>query len=177
VTLADGCILDALHQGLISIEPYSSALLQSASYDVTLGDEFMRPLPLPYGESASILRSDARFPRMHTVKLPRYRLEPGQFCLGTTRERVRIDPTLAAEVSGKSTIGRLGLLVHVTAGWIDPGFEGQITLEFFNCAPYAIELVAGAPIAQLHFTRLTSKCLAPYSGHYQGQQGTTPPKL
>jgi dCTP deaminase len=94
--------------------------------------------------------------------------------LGHTTERVRIPDYLAAQVDGKSTWGRRGLLIHSTAGWIDPGFEGQITLELSNVSSEKIVLTAGVPIAQLVIFRMESAAERPYSGKYQGQTGVTP---
>lgn len=101
------------------------------------------------------------------------------FKLSHTVEHVTMPKHLCAQLNGKSTLGRLGLLVHATAGFIDPGFTGQITLELKNLSAKALLLDAGMPIAQLVFHRLTSPPQRPYGhpelgSHYQGQVGTTP---
>jgi dCTP deaminase len=193
VTLSDRDIRWALTNGEIGLAPFVESQLQPASYDVRLGANFLIPANVAYGERISIARSHGRFPRMtqypdvssgvrFTEKGNLMVLNPGQFCLGTTLEYVSLNARVIAKLDGKSTLGRIGLIVHCTAGYIDPGFQGQVTLELFNCAPYAIELVAGEPIGQLRFERLSSSCERPYGStdlhsHYQGQTGATPPKL
>jgi dCTP deaminase len=189
-TLSDRDILYALQCKEIQIEPYDRARLQPASYDITLGEGFQVPLGTAYNELVSIDRSKKAFPRMRQSSdakfggdsSTRHVLNPGQFVIGTSLERVRLGRRMVCRVEGKSTLGRMGLVVHCTAGYVDPGFEGQITLELFNCAPYPIELVAGCPIGQLRFERLSSPCSRPYGApglgsHYQGQDGATPAKL
>lgn len=106
-------------------------------------------------------------------------LQPDQFLLAHTVETVKLPSHLAAQVSGKSSLGRLGLVVHKTAGWIDPGFEGTIVLEMRNFGHEPIVLSPYMPIAQLIFMRLVSPCERPYGSdglgsHYQGQTGVTP---
>lgn len=194
-TLSDRDILKHLQFGWqLAIEPFDARQLQPASYDVRLGSTFQVPCNVAYGERVSIDRAAGLFPRMKAETLgwqedagirrrkDAFVLNPGCFVLGTTVERLRLGKNLIAKLDGKSTLGRLGLIVHCTAGYIDPGFEGQITLEMFNCAPYPIELVPGAPIGQLRFEFLSSPCLRAYGSaglgsHYQGQTGATPPKL
>lgn len=105
-------------------------------------------------------------------------LDPGDFVLGCTQETVRIPTDLVAQVNGKSSWARKGLIVHTTAGFIDPGFRGQITLEFKNVSEQAIKIPVGAPICQLVFTQLTSPAERPYgtpglNSHYMNQKGPT----
>lgn len=105
-------------------------------------------------------------------------LEPGEFALGSTVETVVLPSTLCAQVNGKSSLGRLGLLVHATAGFIDPGFQGQITLELKNLSNHTIVLNQGMAVAQLVFHRLSSPAQRPYGhpelgSHYQHQTGVT----
>lgn len=95
-------------------------------------------------------------------------LEPHGFCLAATVESVRLPLGLLARVEGKSSLGRLGLNVHVTAGFIDPGFDGRITLELYNCAPYQIILHAGMPIAQLSVAEVV--LASAYGGKYGGDE-------
>jgi dCTP deaminase len=106
------------------------------------------------------------------------RLAPRDCALVTTRERVVIPSGLVAQVAGKSSLARLFLIVHTTAGWIDPGFPGQITLEFVNHSPQTLEIHDGAKVAQLVVMRLTSPALRPYGSdglgsRYQNQVGAT----
>lgn len=103
-------------------------------------------------------------------------LAPGEFALGSTLEKVTLPATLCAQVNGKSSLGRLGLLVHATAGFVDPGFSGELTLELKNLSNRTIVLHSGMAIAQLVFHRLSSPSQRPYGheelgSHYQGQVG------
>lgn len=103
-------------------------------------------------------------------------LEPGEFALGVTVEWIRLNSTIAAQLTGKSSLGRLGLLVHATAGWIDPGFQGNLVLELKNLGHRDIYLAAGQPIGQLVFQYLDRAAARPYGhpelgSHYQDQRG------
>lgn len=103
-------------------------------------------------------------------------ITPGSFVLAATQETVRLGHALAGRIEGKSSLGRLGLMVHSTAGFIDPGFEGQITLELSNLANAPMRLYPGMPIAQLAVFRMAGRVELPYgmTGKYQGQTGPTP---
>lgn len=108
-----------------------------------------------------------------------YPLSPGEFILGTTAETVHIPTDMAVQVNGKSSLGRQGLLIHATAGFADPGFRGQLTLEMYNLTDDFIFLRVGMVICQLVFFQLTSPAERPYGhpqlgSHYQGQRGPTP---
>lgn len=112
---------------------------------------------------------------------PHYLLMPDEFLLGCTHESVRMPRDLAAQYDGRSTLGRLGLLSHCTAGWIDPGYEGNITVELKNVGPRPIILRPGMPLGQLVFHRLTTPCDVPYgdgsrASRYQGSLGTVQPR-
>lgn len=108
-------------------------------------------------------------------------LPPGGFALGSTMERVTVPDYLGSQLDGRSTLGRLGLIVHTTAGWIDPGFDGYVTVELRNVGPLELELHPGDPIGQLIFFTLNTPAERPY-GHpelksrYQGQTGPTGPR-
>lgn len=191
MTLSDRDIeLHVTQTGALNIQPFRPEQLQPASYDVRLGQGFLVPAAVAYGERVSIDRAAGKFPRMVKWEaqigeggglLRPFVLHPGQFCLGCTEEVVTIGNGFVAKLDGKSTLGRLGLLVHCTAGYIDPGFSGQVTLELFNCAPYPIELVPGCPIGQLRFEALTTYARRVYGApglgsHYaQEQAGTCGP--
>jgi dCTP deaminase len=183
MTLSDRDIRHALNHRQLGIEPFDVTQLQPASYDVRLGQGFLVPANMAYNERVSIDRAAGRFPRYFESKglaLGSHVLNPGQFCLGCTAEVVTIGNGFVARIEGKSTLGRLGLIVHCTAGYIDPGFSGQITLELFNCAPYPIELVPGCPVAQLRFERLSSLAERVYGApglgsHYAEQVGVCGP--
>lgn len=179
--LSDIDINARIAAGDIAIEPFDAATqLQPASVDLRLGPEVIN-WHRPHDEDDDAIDVAKPTPERMTSK---YTAKPdgitggaillrsGEFMLGTTIERVRIPPTLAARVEGRSSIGRLGIAVHVTAGFIDPGFEGQITLEIVNFNPRAIWIRPGMRIAQLVFHELRTPA-TPYRGKYQGQTGTT----
>lgn len=158
--LSDQDILHAINIGELTISPLADNAVQPASVDLCLG---------PY-----LTTVDGNT----THKIPHTML-PGEFLLASTVEEVHLSPSLAARVEGKSSIGRLGLAVHVTAGFIDPGFRGQITLELLNVSGRPIELRDRMRISQLSITRLSSPAVRPYGtpslrSHYQGQSGPTP---
>lgn len=100
--------------------------------------------------------------------VPVYSIKPGQHCLAVTKEYVRIPSHLGARVEGKSSLGRMGLFVHITAGWIDAGFQGKITLELFNCSDNIIQLPTGRKICQLAVFMLDRPANPAYNGKYQG---------
>lgn len=100
-----------------------------------------------------------------------YVLQPGEFILGSTIEYVTIPQYIVARVEGRSSVGRLGVMVHVTAGYIDPGFKGNITLELFNCSDKPFQLSYGDCLCQIVFETLSSPCKHPYDGKYYGDKG------
>lgn len=155
--LSDRDICYELDSELLVIEPLANGSLQPASYEVHLADVACR-------ESESNEFNSTWY------------LQPDEFALGCTLETVTIPRHLCAQVNGKSSLGRLGLLVHATAGYIDPGFSGQITLELKNISSHVIVLTDLMPIAQLVFHQLRTPAERPYGhpdlqSHYQGQQG------
>jgi dCTP deaminase len=107
-----------------------------------------------------------------TIKSDKYLLLPGQFVLATTMEYISLPNNLTAFVEGRSSLGRMGLFIQ-NAGWVDPGFEGEITLELFNANRCAIELQSGRRVGQLVFAAMDDAALNPYNGKYQGQKGAT----
>ncbi len=147
---------------IIDICPYNIDQLQPASYDLTLDNEFYE-----VGVSDYVI---------HTEE---YLLHTRRFVLATTKETIQLPNDIVGQVHGKSSLGRIGLMVHVTAGLVDPGFRGTITLELYNVSPRTIKLVPGMRIAQITFQQLTSRVSRPY-GHpqlhskYQNQKGVTP---
>ena len=109
-------------------------------------------------------------------------LHPGEFVLGSTFERVALPDDLVGRLEGKSSLGRVGLIIHSTAGYVDPGFEGQITLELSNVATVPILLYPGMRVAQISFLTMTTPAARPYASpgldsHYQGQRGPTESRL
>jgi len=97
--------------------------------------------------------------------------------LAHTVERVKIPTNLVAVVDGRSSLGRLGIMVHVTAGYIDPGFEGQITLELLNVGTLGVELFAGDRVCQIRFHRMSAPARKPYAGKYQGDSGAVASRI
>jgi dCTP deaminase len=165
--LSDKTILKMLAEGTLGISPLDRAQIQPASVDVRLGNTFGVVEDLPAG----VITLD-RAVSYRTITADSYVLLPGQFVLATTMERFSLPDDLTAFVEGRSSLGRLGLFIQ-NAGWVDPGFSGEITLELFNANRCAIELKSGRRVGQMVFAQLDSPALAPYRGKYQGQSGAT----
>jgi dCTP deaminase len=153
-------------------DPYREHRLQPASIDLLLSNEFR---VYDHGQTVAVDLADPATYQGITrlVRHARFVLHPGEFILATTQERVIVPNDIMARVEGKSSIGRLGLVVHATAGFIDPGFTGEITLECSNLSPVPIVLHVGLPICQVSFAYMTSAVERPYCGKYQGQRGVT----
>ncbi len=163
--LSDKNILSRLERGDLSITPLEEGQIQPASVDIRLGDTFSVIEDSPSGvitldeeTTYKPLRSDT------------YVLLPGQFILATTMEYFILPNDLTAFVEGRSSLGRMGLFIQ-NAGWVDPGFQGEITLELFNANRCAIKLQTGRRVGQLVFAQMDSEALRPYQGKYQGQRG------
>jgi len=152
------------------IEPYNEEQLEPASYDVRLGNHFKI---FERDETPFIdLEDPADITKDVYVKDGGYfLLHPGEFCLGSTMEVVHMPDDIVSRIEGKSSVGRLGVQVHVTAGFIDPGFNGPITLEMASHHPLPVKLRPGKLIAQLSFERMEGKAEEPYQGRYQNAQG------
>lgn len=170
--MSDREIRRAIEAGEIEIDPFNDAQLQPASYDLLLGDTVR--FPNAAHMAIDITKEQSRW--RDAVDLPSVicRL---QFCLGSTFERIRLGPGIGMSITGKSTVGRHGLTVHITAGHVDPGWDGDLTLEIANLGPFAIYLTPQMPIAQAVFFRLGEPCERPYAGQYQGQRGPRAPGL
>jgi dCTP deaminase len=179
VLLSDRDIRAEIESGRVGIDPYSPEMVQPSSIDVRL-DRFFRvfenhryPHIDPSVEQSEMTRE---------VEAPGdepFVLHPGEFVLGSTYEVVSLPNDVAARLEGKSSLGRLGLLTHSTAGFIDPGFSGHVTLELANVATLPILLWPGMKIGQVCFFRMTSEADHPYGSsiygsRYQGQRGPTP---
>ena len=152
------------------VHPFIEENLQPASLDVRLGNEFR------VFERDDIAFIDMSKPVDITkgVEVPDdsfFTLHPGEFVLGVTMEHLDVPDNLVARIEGKSSLGRLGLIVHATAGYIDPGFIGPITLEMTCLHPLAIRLRPGMLIGQFSFQRMTSPATKPYRGRYQSASG------
>ncbi len=176
--LSDRSIRDEIERGRVVIDPFDDRSVQPSSVD---------------------LRVDRRFRTFHNARYPYidvkkempgltelvevedstpFILHPGEFVLGSTLERVQLPDDLVARLEGKSSLGRLGLLIHSTAGYVDPGWDGYLTLELSNVANLPITIYPGMKIGQISFFRLTSAAMSPYgakdrASKYQGQQGPT----
>jgi dCTP deaminase len=160
--LSDGTILRLVEDGRIRIDPWDPELVQPASVDLRLGGSFR----VFHNHRTSAI--DLRSPPTN----------PGEFCLGRTLEHVELPDDIVARIEGKSSLGRLGLIVHATAGFCDPGWKGTLTLELNNLTRVPIKLCPGLPIAQLSFMELDAPALRPYGhaglgSHYQGQVEAT----
>lgn len=177
VTLySDRDIEQAVRVGQVTITPFDPLSVQPASYDVRL-DRYFRVF-----ENSVVTHIDPKVE--HPTKLVEvipgqpFVLHPGEFALGCTAEQLSLGDSLAARLEGKSSLARLGLLAHATAGFIDPGFSGQITLELASVANLPIMLWPGMKIGQICFQPLLSRAHVPYGeqrgSHYQDQRGPTP---
>jgi dCTP deaminase len=176
--LSDGTIMRLVREGRIRVEPWDESLVQPASVDLRLGDSFR----VFHNHRATVI--DLRDPPVNLTEEVRIRpdepfvIHPGEFCLGRTREWVELPDDVVARIEGKSSLGRLGLIVHATAGFCDPGWKGTLTLELNNLTRVPIRLYPGLPIAQLSFMALDAPALRPYGheqlgSHYQGQVEAT----
>ena len=172
--LPDHQILQAISNGDITIDPFDEDRVQPASYDLVLHSEALR---IVGGHPVVDLRTSTPSDYMEKVTIvDGYQLTPGSCLLTSTLESIKLSPSIVARVEGKSTLGRLFLSVHITAGFIDPGWNGRITLEVVNHGQLTIVLWPGMKIAQLSFTRMVSESQVPYGSsklgsHYQGQTG------
>ena len=165
--LSDGTIKRMLAEKTLVITPLSPAQIQPASVDIRLGDTFGVVEDTPSG----IIRLDSEI-HYKTITTDTYLILPGQFVLATTMEYFELPDNLTAFVEGRSSLGRMGLFIQ-NAGWVDPGFKGEITLELYNANRCAIELNAGRRVGQLVFAEMDAAAENPYRGKYQGQRGAT----
>ncbi len=165
--LSDQTIMKLLADKTLVISPLEERQIQPASVDIRLGSTFSIVEDLSTGVIS--LENAAGY---KTIQTDTYILLPGQFVLATTMEYFELPGNLTAFVEGRSSLGRLGLFIQ-NAGWVDPGFKGEITLELFNANRCAIELKAGRRVGQLVFAKLDGMALNPYNGKYQGQRGAT----
>jgi dCTP deaminase len=176
--LSDGDIREQLESGRVGLDPLDLGMIQPSSIDVRL-DKYFRlfdnhkyPFIDPREDQPDLTRL------VEIQDGEPFILHPGEFVLGSTFELVTLPDDIAARLEGKSSLGRLGLLTHSTAGFVDPGFSGHVTLELSNVATLPIKLWPGMKIGQLCFIRLTSPAEKPYgsaeySSRYQGQRGPT----
>lgn len=182
MVLSDRTIKQEIAAGRLVFDPYDESLVQPSSVDVRVDRSFrvFNNSRYPY--------IDVRQPMEDLTELVTvgenepFVLHPGEFVLGQTLERVRLPDDLVARLEGKSSLGRLGLVIHSTAGFVDPGFEGNLTLELSNQATLPITLYQGMPIGQISFMRMDEPVENPYGARavgskYQGQDEPTPSRF
>ena len=169
--LSDREIKEYIKNGKLGITPLDEIQIQPASVDITIGNTFTVLENIENG-----IISPQKDILYDTFVGDQYLLLPGQFILATTREFISLPNNLTAFVEGRSSWGRLGLFIQ-NAGWVDPGFNGEITLELFNANRYAIELTSGMRIGQLVFAKMAYETENPYNGKYQGQRFATGSKI
>ena len=176
--LSDRDLRAQIDGGRVRLDPYDVSLIQPSSIDVRL-DKYFR---LFDNHKYALIDPAQDQPDLtHLVEVDAeegFVLHPGEFVLGSTYEQVTLPDDIAARVEGKSSLGRLGLLTHATAGFVDPGFSGHVTLELSNVATLPIRLWPGMKIGQLCFFQLSSPAEHPYGSakygsHYQNQRGPT----
>lgn len=179
MVLSDKTIRDEIEKGRILVEPFEDSAVQPASVDLRLGSKFrvfrshrlqVIDVKQPMEELTELVEVDEVTP---------FVLHPGEFALGVTFESVTLPNDVVGRLDGKSSLGRLGLVVHSTAGFVDPGWEGNLTLELSNLSNLPINLYAYMKVSQISFMRLTTPADTPYGSSkigskYQGQDEPTP---
>ncbi len=179
--LSDGSILELIKKGELIIEPFDESLLGPSSLDLRLGNEF-----LVFDRT----RIDAIDPHKPIDKFTKrieigdneyFVIHPGEFVLATTREYIKLPNYLAARIEGRSSLARLGLIIHSTGGFVDAGFEGQLTLEMSNLNIVPVKLIPGMRIAQIAFLMQDKASIKPYgerkTSKYYRQKGPVPSKI
>ncbi|WP_457639698.1 dCTP deaminase [Persephonella sp.] len=173
--LSDRKIRELIEKKELVIQPLDHIQIQASSVDLRLGNEF-----LAYPDEIEIL--DVKNPDLGN-QLKKvvaddegFVIQPKQFILATTREYIKLPDYLTAFVEGRSSLGRLGLFIE-NAGWVDAGFEGNITLEFYNANSRPLKIYPGMRICQLVFAQMDAPAENPYRGKYQGQRGTTASRI
>jgi dCTP deaminase len=179
VILSDRSIREALDAGHIEIDPLFPDCIQPSSVDLHV-DRYFRVFRNHTMRVIDVKEDQEDLTELVEIKPDEsFVLHPGEFVLGSTAERVRLPNDLVARLEGKSSLGRLGLLIHSTAGFVDAGWNGHLTLELSNVANLPITLYPGMKIGQISFLRMTTAAEVPYGSKaagskYQGQRGPTP---
>jgi len=176
--LSDRTIREEIAAGRIEIDPFDESAVQPSSVDVRVSGLF-RVFHNARHPFIDVRKEMEDLTELVEVKGDEpFILHPGEFVLGSTLERVRLPDDIAARLEGKSSLGRLGLLTHSTAGFVDPGWDGDLTLELSNVANLPITIYAGMKIGQIAFLKLTTPSDRPYGegrgSKYKGQRGPTP---
>ena len=176
--LSDRDIRKQIQQGRIVIDPYDDVAVQPASIDLRLGAQ----LRVFQSHRVQVIDVRQELPQLTELvvidELNPFILHPGEFALGMTTEEIHLPDDIVGRLDGKSSLGRLGLVVHSTAGFVDPGWQGRLTLELSNLANLPIALYSGMKVSQLSFVKLTSPAERPYGSKglgskYQGQMEPT----
>lgn len=178
MVLSDRTIREEIEAGRIAFDPFDPGLIQPSSVDVRVDSKFrvFHNARYPYIDVRQ--RMDDLTELVEVPDDEPFILHPGEFVLGQTLERVKLPNDLVARLEGKSSLGRLGLLIHSTAGFVDAGFEGNLTLELSNVANLPITIYHGMPIGQISFMRMDQAVELPYGSKetkskYQGQDEPT----
>jgi dCTP deaminase len=179
VILSDRTMREQIQQGRIRVEPLAEGAIQPSSIDLRLGDK-IRVFQNNHISHIDLRQDTGTLTEVVDLKPGQpFFLRPLEFALGVTVEHIVVPDDLVARLDGKSSLGRVGLLIHATAGLVDPGWEGRLTLELMNLAPFPITLFAGMRIGQISFIQMTSPVDVPYghgalSSKYQGDTDPTP---
>ena len=173
--LSDRSIKEAIRQGRIVIRPYFEDCIQPSSIDIHLDRKFLLFNRAKHGVIDVKQKQDGLITAVEIKEDEPFILHPGEFVLGSTLESIKLPNDIAGRIEGKSSLGRLGLLIHSTAGYVDPGWEGNLTLELSNVSPLPITLYYKMKIGQISFTQMTTPVDKPYGSkglgsHYQGQK-------
>lgn len=193
--LPDWKIIQEMKKGNIVIEPFDadlsqsvqkiigvdghegeSEMIQPSTVDVHLGNEFVPFKKLPNQEYIDPFDEENEYGE-EVIESDTYMLNPGEFVLGKTKERFKLPDDIRATVEGRSSWGRLAVTPHIEAGYIDPMYEGRVTLEITNMGPMPVEIRAGARFCQFEFARLESPSMHGYDGKYQGDEDISTSKL
>jgi dCTP deaminase len=179
VILSDRDIRKQIDSGRLVIEPFDAKMIQPSSVDLRVDSTFriFANTRYPYIDVRQPMEDLTE--EVHVKDGEAFILHPGEFVLGSTLERVTLPDDLVARIEGKSSLGRLGLLIHSTAGFVDAGWSGHLTLELSNVANLPITIYPGMKIGQLCLFEMTSPAERPYGdrGKYQGQRGPTPSRF
>ncbi len=178
VILSDRTLREQLELGRIVVEPFDESCVQPSSIDVKLSNHFR----VFRNHTAGVIDVKSAVDLTEPVEIADdgvFMLHPGEFVLGSTLERIAVPDDMVSRIDGKSSLGRLGLIIHSTAGFIDPGFDGHITLELTNIATLPITLYPAMKVGQVSFMMMTTPSDRPYGSgatgsKYQGQRGPTP---
>ena len=178
MVLSDRSIREAIASGRIGIDPFEEGCIQPSSVDLHV-DHYFRLFRNHTSRVIDVREDQEDLTELVDIGGDALILHPGEFVLGSTKEKVTLPNDLVARLEGKSSLGRLGLLIHSTAGFVDAGWDGHLTLELSNVANLPITVYPGMKIGQISFLEMTTPADQPYgsaglNSKYQGQWGPTP---